>query len=113
MKDHRVLIDGYFYWIVRINTRDAEGRGIEADDLVKVFNDRGAIICAARVTERLPYGTVQSACSSAVYDPIGEPGNSVDRAGTVNLLTPSRPVIKRSHSTASNTCLVQIEKWQE
>jgi trimethylamine-N-oxide reductase (cytochrome c) len=113
VKDHRVLINGYYYWIIRINTRDAEARGIKPDDLVRVFNDRGAVICAAQVTERLPSGTVHSACSSAIYDPIGEPGNSIDRAGTINLLTPSRPIIKRSHSTASNSCLVQIEKWKE
>ena len=86
--------------------------GIKPDDLVKVFNDRGAVICAVQVTERLPQGTVHSYCSSAVYDPMGEPGYSVDRAGTINLLTPSRPIIKKSHSTASNTCLVQIEKWK-
>lgn len=83
------------------------------NDLVKVFNDRGAVICAAQVTERFPSGTAHSASSSAKYDPIGEPGNSVDRGGTINLLTPSRPIIKRSHSIAANSCLVQIEKWEE
>ncbi len=113
VKAHRVLIDGYYYWIVKINTKDAEKRGIRQDDLVKIFNDRGAVICAAQLTERIPPGVVQSCCSSAVYDPIGEPGYSVDRGGTVNLLTSSRPVIKKSHSAASNTCLVQIEKWEE
>jgi len=113
IKEHRVLINGYYYWIIRMNTHDARERGIKQDDLVKVFNDRGAVICAAHVTERLPQGTVHSYCSSAIYDPIGEPGKSVDRAGTVNLLTSSRPIIKRSHSTASNSCLVQIEKWKE
>ncbi len=113
VKEHRVLINGYYYWIIRMNTRDARERGIKQDDLVKVFNDRGAVICAVHVTERLPQGTVHSYCSSAIYDPIGEPGKSVDRAGTVNLLTSSRPIIKRSHSTASNSCLVQIEKWKE
>jgi molybdopterin guanine dinucleotide-containing S/N-oxide reductase-like protein len=113
VKEHRVLIDGYYYWIVRINTIDAEKRSIKQNELVKVFNDRGAVICAAHITERLPEGTTQSPCSSAIYDPIGEPGNSIDRAGTVNLLTPSQPIIKKSHSTASNTCLVQIEKWKE
>lgn len=111
VKEHRVLVDGYYYWIVRLNTQDAEARGVQQDDLVKVFNDRGAVICAAHVTERLPKGTAQSPCSSAIYDPIGEPGYSVDRGGTVNLLTSSRPIIKKSHSTASNSCLVQIEKW--
>jgi molybdopterin guanine dinucleotide-containing S/N-oxide reductase-like protein len=110
--EHRVLIDGYHYWIIRLNTLDAAKRGIKRNDLVKVFNDRGAIICAAQVTERLPQGTAQSPCSSAIYDPIGEPGHAIDRAGTTNVLTSSRPIIKKSHSTASNTCLVQVEKWK-
>jgi len=113
VKEHRSLIGGYYYWIIRLNTRDASARGIKQDDLVKVFNDRGAVICAAHITERLPEGTVHSYCSSAIYEPIGEPGNSIDRAGTINLLTSSRPIIKRSSSTASNSCLVQIEKWEE
>ena len=83
------------------------------NDLVQVFNNRGAVICAAQVTERVPPGTVHSYESSANYNPIGEPGCSPDRGGCVNILTPSRPIIKRSHSTASNSCLVQVEKWSE
>jgi molybdopterin guanine dinucleotide-containing S/N-oxide reductase-like protein len=113
INDHRVLIDGYYYWIVRINPKDAEARGIKTNDLVKVFNDRGAVICAAQVTERVPPGTVHSYESSAVYDPIGEPGFSPDRGGCVNILTPSRPMIKKSHSVAANSCLVQVQKWTE
>ena len=112
VKDHRVLIDGYYYWIVRMNNKDAMARGIANGDLVKMFNDRGAVICAAQVTERLPHGTVHSYSSSAVYDPIGEPGSSPDRGGCVNTLTPKRPIISRSSSTAANSCLVQIEKWR-
>ena len=27
IRDHRVCIDGYYYWIVRINSKDATGRG--------------------------------------------------------------------------------------
>jgi anaerobic selenocysteine-containing dehydrogenase len=111
IKEHRVLIDGYYYWIVRINPKDAEVRGIKENDLVKVFNDRGAVICAAQVTERVGSGTVHSYSSAAVYDPVGEPGLSPDRGGCINLLTPSRPMIKKSSSMAANTCLVQIEKW--
>jgi trimethylamine-N-oxide reductase (cytochrome c) len=113
VKDHRVFIDGYYYWIVRINTRDALERGIQANDLVKVFNDRGTVICSAQVTERVRPGTVHSYESSAVYDPIGEPGYSADRGGCINLLTPKRNMIKKSHSIAANSCLVQIEKWNE
>ncbi len=113
VKEHRLEIDGYYYWIVRIHPRDARVRGIADRDLVKIHNDRGAVICAARLTERLIPGTVLSCEGSARYDPLDEPGQSPDRGGCINLLTPSRPIIKRSHSTASNTCLVEIEPWRE
>jgi trimethylamine-N-oxide reductase (cytochrome c) len=111
IEDHRILIGGYRYWIVRINARDAAARGIGNHDRVKVFNDRGAVICAAQITERLAPGTVHSYESSAIYDPVGEPGASPDRGGCMNILTPSRPMIKKSHSFAANSCLVEIEKW--
>ncbi|MCZ7664628.1 MAG: molybdopterin-dependent oxidoreductase [Thermoleophilia bacterium] len=109
--DHRVLVDGYYYWIVRINGADAAARGIGQHDLVKVFNDRGVVVCAAQLTERLPPGTVHSYESCAVYDPIGEPGASPDRGGCINLLTPSRMMITRSHAMAANSCLVEVQKW--
>jgi anaerobic selenocysteine-containing dehydrogenase len=111
IKEHRVRVDGHDYWVVRLNTKDAEARGIQSDELVKVFNDRGAVICAAQVTERLAPGTVHSYEASANYEPIGEPGESPDRGGCMNILTPSRPIIKKSHSIAANSCLVEIEKW--
>ena len=112
VKDHRILIEGYYYWIVRINTKNAEKREIKENDLVKIFNDRGAVICAAQVTERVPPGTVHSYESSSKYDPVGDPGYSVDRGGCINLLTSKRFMIKESHSHAANSCLVQIEKWK-
>jgi molybdopterin guanine dinucleotide-containing S/N-oxide reductase-like protein len=111
IEDHRIIVDGYAYWIVRISPKDAGDRGIADRDLVKVFNDRGAVICAARLTERIRPGTAHSYESSANYDPLGDPGRSPDRGGCINLLTPSRPIITRSHSIAANSCLVQIEKW--
>jgi len=111
IEDHRILIDGYHYWIIRINPADAGNRGIKERDLVRVYNDRGEVICAAQVTERVRPGTVHSYESAAIYEPVGEPGSSADRGGCMNLLTPSRHIIKKSHSVASNSCLVQIEKW--
>ena len=111
IKDHRVLIDGYYYWIIRINSKDAEERGIRENDLVKTFNDRGEVILAAQVTERVPPGTVHSYESCADYDPVGKPGESADRAGCVNIVTPGRYITKNSCGQAPNSCLVQIEKY--
>jgi trimethylamine-N-oxide reductase (cytochrome c) len=112
VKDHRVLVDGYYYWIVRIHTSDAAERGIQEGHLVRVFNDRGSVICAAQLTERIRPGTVHSYESSAVYDPLGEPGSSPDRGGCINQLTSSRMMIEKSHSHSANSCLVQIETWR-
>ena len=111
LPDHRVLIDGEYYWTVRINTADAAARGIGHHQLVEVHNDRGSVICAALVTERVPAGTMHSYESSARYEPIGEPGESPDKGGCMNILTPSRMIIKRSHSTACNSCLADVRPW--
>lgn len=109
--DHRVAVDGYYYWTARINSADAAARGIRQHDLVKLFNERGAVICAAVLTDRLLPGVVHSYESSAEYDPIGEPGTSPDRGGCVNVLTPKRHMTAKTSASAPNSCLIEIEKW--
>jgi trimethylamine-N-oxide reductase (cytochrome c) len=109
--DHRMKVDGWYYWIVRLNAEDAAERGIKKHDLVKVYNDRGAVICAALPTQRLPRGVCHGYESSAVYAPMGEPGKSVDRGGCLNLLTPHKTQTRTTHSLAGAQSLVQIELW--
>jgi trimethylamine-N-oxide reductase (cytochrome c) len=111
IREHRVLVDGYYYWVIRLNHRDALARGIRENDLVAVYNDRGTVICAAHLTERLPQGVVHAYESSACYEPLGEPGLSADRGGCINQLTPKRSIAKKVTGTAANSCLVQIEHW--
>jgi len=111
IEEHRVLVDGYYYWVLRMNADDAADRGLKMHEIVRVYNDRGAVLCAVRVTQRLPRGAVHSYESSAVYDPIGEPGYSVDRGGCVNQLTPKRSIAAKVTGTAANSCLVQVERW--
>ncbi|SVB45212.1 uncharacterized protein METZ01_LOCUS198066, partial [marine metagenome] len=103
--------DGHYYWTLRINAEDAFDRDIKMRDLVKVYNGRGAVICAAFPTERLRRGLVHGYESCATYEPIGEPGNSVDRGGCLNQLTPKRSQIKQAHSMGSSAALVQVELW--
>jgi len=112
IKDHRVLIDGHHYWIIRVSTKDAAARGITEGDLVRAFNDRGSVILVAQVTERVAPGTIHSYESCADYEPLGVPGDSPDRAGCVNILTPKRFVTPTSTAMAPNSCLIQIEKWE-
>ena len=109
--DHRVPIDGYYYWIIRLNAEDAAERNIRKHDLVKVYNDRGAVLCAAVLTQRLPRGVCHGYESSAIYDPMGEPGKSIDRGGCLNLLTPERTQTKSTHSLSGSNALVEIALW--
>ena len=111
--DHRVLVDGYYYLVARMNPLDAEERGIAENDLVRLHNERGAVICAAKLTNRILRGVVHAYGSSAVYDPIGEPGYSVDRGGCVNLLSSPKSQIKKGHSLAASCCHIHGEHSSE
>ena len=97
----------------RIHPKDAKVRGIENEDIIKLYNDRGAVLCVSQVTQRVRPGTVHSWASSAKYDPL-EPGktNSIDRGGCVNILTPSRMLSKNVPGMVPNSCLIEIERWE-
>ena len=113
VKDHRVLKeDGHYYWIMRLNSTDAQARGIAEGDLIRAFNDRGSVILAARVTDRMAPGVAHSYESCAEYDPLGAPGESPDRAGCINILTPKRFITPTSSGMSCNSCLIQVEKWE-
>jgi molybdopterin guanine dinucleotide-containing S/N-oxide reductase-like protein len=113
IKDHRVLhADGRYYWIIRLNPADAAARGVGGGDLVRAFNDRGSVILATQVTERVPAGVVHSYESCADYEPLGAPGDSPDLAGCVNILTSERFITPTSTGMANNSCLIQVEKWR-
>jgi trimethylamine-N-oxide reductase (cytochrome c) len=96
---------------MRINPEDAKKRGIRDNDLVRLYNARGAVICAAKLTERMLSGVVHSYASSGVYDPVGEPGKSADRGGCVNLLSSKKSQITKAHSMGASCCLIEVEKW--
>jgi molybdopterin guanine dinucleotide-containing S/N-oxide reductase-like protein len=111
IEDHRVRIAGHAYWVLRMNADDAAARGIAHHTLVKVFNDRGAVICAADVSPLVARGVVKSFESSAEYTPVTIGGETVDIGGSMNVLTPSRTAMQGTSSMAPNSCLVQVRPW--
>ena len=110
---HRIEKDGYAWWPVRLHPEDAGRRGIADGDIVRLHNDRGSVLCLTVLTERVRPGVVHAYSSSARYDPLtpGDPG-SIDRGGCVNLLTPSRLLSTNAPGMASNSCLIEVEKWE-
>ncbi len=110
---HRIVKDSYAWWPARVNPADAAKRGIKNGDIIKLYNDRGAVLCIAVISERVPQGIMHSYASSANYDPI-EPGkaDSIDRGGCVNILTSSRMVSRHAPGMTPNSCLIEIVKWE-
>ncbi len=112
IRDHRREIDGTYYWIMRMSPDDAAARGIKQDDLVKVFNDRGAVICAADICSLLTDGVVKSLEASSRFQQVKIKGELVEVGGSLNILTPSRLQSETTHSMSPNSTLVQVEKYE-
>ena len=88
---------------VFMNPIDADARGIEDGDEVRVFNDRGEIRLRVRVTRRIMPGVVDIP-QGAWWTP-DEQG--VDRRGNINVLTSERPT-PGARGNAQHTLLVQV-----
>jgi len=106
------MIDGYFYWVMRINPIDAEKRGIRHHDLVRVYNDRGIAVFVADVSPLTGPRIVKTYESVADVDAYRHDKYGViELAGCANVLTSKRPQQLGTESIAPNSCLVEIEKW--
>ena len=99
--------DGYLYEPVWLHTSEAEKRGIRHGDIVKVFNERGVVLCGAYVTERLMPGVCYVDHGSRL-DPI-IPG-WLDRGGAINTITPTAPTSRNATGMAVSGFLAEVEK---
>ena len=111
IREHRVKVGDHYYLTCRISREDAEARGLKDDDLMRLWNDRGSVVCAAQVTDRLRPGVISVPTASAEYRPAGEPGKSTDLGGCVNVLNSSKPITTKAHGIRPNGTLIEIEKW--
>jgi trimethylamine-N-oxide reductase (cytochrome c) len=99
--------DGYMYEPLWINPHEAAKRGIKNRDIVKVYNDRGAVLGGAYVTERLMPGVAYmdhgARCDWII---LGE----LDRGGAINLISPSGLISKNAAGMATSGYLVEVER---
>ena len=99
--------DGYLYHPVWINPKDAADRDIKNGDVVSIYNERGAVLCGAYVTERIMRGAVSSD-HGASYDPV-VPGE-LDRGGANNTISPRNILSRNCTGMASSGFLVEVER---
>ncbi|WP_257182972.1 DMSO/selenate family reductase complex A subunit [Corynebacterium cystitidis] len=91
--------------VLWINPMDASSRGIENDDEVFAFNDRGRIKSIARVTPRIAPGVI-SIPQGSWFNP---KDGGVDEGASVNTLTSWQPS-PLGKGNAQHTAICQVEK---
>jgi molybdopterin guanine dinucleotide-containing S/N-oxide reductase-like protein len=106
---HKIRKDSQYYECVWISRQDAEARGIKYGDLVRIFNERGSVLYAAHVTERMMPGVVRAPNGSG-YNPVkvGDQHTGLP----INTIAPFNTTSKNASGMAVNAFLVQVEKWE-
>lgn len=99
--------DGYAYEPLWVNPQDAVRMNLHDGDIVKMFNERGAVLGGVRLSERVIPGALYQDHGARVDNiVVGE----FDRAGANNLICPSNTTSKNAPGEVTNSFLVNIEK---
>jgi biotin/methionine sulfoxide reductase len=97
---------------VRLNPVDAERRGIANGDIVRLFNDRGACLAAATVTDDVMPGVVQLS-TGAWYDPqAGAADDPLCVHGNPNVLTRDIGTSRLAQGCCGQVTVVECEKYE-
>ncbi len=96
---------------VSLHPSDAAARGIKSGALVRLFNDRGACLAGARLSEDLRPGVIELA-TGAWFDPLEtEDGLGLDSHGNPNVLTRDVGTSKLGQGPTAHSCLVEVEAY--
>jgi biotin/methionine sulfoxide reductase len=95
----------------RLNPQDAAARGIRNGDIVRLYNDRGACLAGAIVSDALRPGVVQLA-TGAWYDPEDASAEAPFCIhGNPNVLTRDTGTSRLAQGCTGQLCLVEIERF--
>jgi biotin/methionine sulfoxide reductase len=96
---------------VRIHPRDAAARGIADGDIVRLYNDRGACLAGAVLSDAVMPGVVQLA-TGAWYDPEDPAAETPLCAhGNPNALTRDAGTSRLAQGSTGQLCLIGIERF--
>lgn len=96
---------------LRINPDDAKMRKIKDGDTVRVHNNRGEFLAAAKLDDSLKTGVIQIATGAWLdpEDPYAD--RLVCKHGNPNMVTHDRPTSSLAQGPAAMSCLVKVEKY--
>jgi biotin/methionine sulfoxide reductase len=96
---------------VRIHPQDAAARGIRGGDIVRLYNERGACLAGAVLSEALHPGVVQLS-TGAWYDP-EDPAAEAPLCvhGNPNVLTADIGTSRLAQGSTGQLCRIEIERF--
>ncbi|MEM2424741.1 MAG: molybdopterin dinucleotide binding domain-containing protein, partial [Candidatus Bathyarchaeia archaeon] len=100
--------DGYLYEPVWINPADAERLGVKTGDIVKIYNERGAVLGGAYITNRIMSGVVY--IDHGARADIISIEDRIDRGGAIDLIAPDKITSKNAAGMVVSGYLVNVEK---
>jgi biotin/methionine sulfoxide reductase len=94
-----------------LHPEDAAARGIGEGDVVRLYNDRGACLAGARLSDRVRRGVVVLP-TGAQFDPEqpGHPG-ALEKHGNPNVLTRDAGTSSLAQGPSAHSCLVEVERY--
>jgi biotin/methionine sulfoxide reductase len=96
---------------VRIHPQDAAARGIRGGDIVRLYNDRGACLAGAVLSEALRPGVVQLS-TGAWYDPEDPAADEpICVHGNPNVLTRDVGTSKLAQGCTGQLTVIEIERF--
>jgi len=94
---------------VTLHPHDAAARNIRNGDIVRVFNDRGACLCGAIVSDVVRPSVIQLS-TGAWFDPaVDEDGRPLCKHGNPNVLTLDKGTSRLAQGPIAHSCLVDVE----
>jgi biotin/methionine sulfoxide reductase len=98
--------------VARINPKDAAARDVNDGDIVRIFNDRGACLAAAVLSEDLRCGVIELP-TGAWFNP-ENPGDdeSLEGHGNPNVLTRDVGTSSLAQGPTAHSCLVEVEQYE-
>jgi len=93
-----------------LHPETARKLGVEAGDIIRLYNERGACLAGVMLSEGIHPGCV-SLATGAWFDPRIVEGAALEVHGNPNVLTLDKGTSSLAQGTIGHTCLVHAEKW--
>ena len=93
-----------------LHPETARHLGVEAGDVVRLYNERGACLAGVTLSEGMHPRCV-SLATGAWFDPQIVAGSMLEVHGNPNVLTIDKGTSSLAQGTIAHTCLVNVVKW--